>query len=78
MIDAFEKGGYSQREIAKKINRSRCAVNNYVKIRTKHPKYEFLKEKSGSIQISAFFPGGFLFLHQTVYVYAFKCAQAND
>ena len=30
-IDAFEKDGYSQWEIAKKINRSRCAVNNYIK-----------------------------------------------
>ena len=31
MIDAFEKDGHSQREITKKINRSRCAVNNYIK-----------------------------------------------
>ena len=31
MIDAFKKDGHSQREIAKKINRSRCAVNNYIK-----------------------------------------------
>ena len=31
MLDAFEKYGHSQREIAKKINRSRCAVNNYIK-----------------------------------------------
>ena len=31
MINAFEKDGHSQREIAKKINRSRCAVNNYIK-----------------------------------------------
>ena len=31
MIDAFEKDGHSQREIAKKINRSRCTVNNYIK-----------------------------------------------
>ena len=31
MIDAFENDGYSQREIAKKINRLRCAVNNYLK-----------------------------------------------
>ena len=38
MIDAFEKDGHSQWEITKKINRSRCAVNNYIKIRTKHPK----------------------------------------
>ena len=38
MINAFEKDGHSQREIAGKINRSRCAVNNYIKIRTKHPK----------------------------------------
>ena len=38
VIDAFEKDGHSQREIAKKINKSRCAVNNYIKKRTKHPK----------------------------------------
>ena len=38
MIDAFEKDGHSQREIAKKINRSRCAVNDYTKIRRKYPK----------------------------------------
>ena len=38
MIDAFEKDGYSQREIAKKINRSRCAVNNYIKNKNKTPK----------------------------------------
>ena len=31
MIDAFEKDGHCQREIAKKINISRCAVNNYIK-----------------------------------------------
>ena len=62
MIDAFEKDGHSQREIAKKINRSRCAVNNYIK-------YEFLKEKSGSIQISAFFRGGLIFLYQSVCPY---------
>ena len=31
MIDAFEKDGHSQREIAKKINRSRFTVNNYIK-----------------------------------------------
>ena len=37
MIDAFEKDGHSQQEIPKKINRSRCAVTNYIKIRTKHP-----------------------------------------
>ena len=35
MIDAFEKDGHSQREIAKKINRSRCAVNNYIKNKNK-------------------------------------------
>ena len=35
MIDAFEKDEHAQREIAQKINRSRCAVNNYIKIRTK-------------------------------------------
>ena len=31
MIDAFEKDGHFQRKITKKINRSRCAVNNYIK-----------------------------------------------
>ena len=31
-----------------------------------YKKYEFLKEKSGSIQISAFFRGGLIFLHQRV------------
>ena len=38
MIDAFEKDGHSQREIAKKINRSRCAMNNYIKNKNKTPK----------------------------------------
>ena len=38
MIDAFEKDGHSQREIAKKINRSRFAVNNYIKNKNKTPK----------------------------------------
>ena len=38
MIDRFEKDGHSQREIAKKINRSRCAVNNYIKNKNKTPK----------------------------------------
>ena len=38
MIDAFEKDGHSQREIPKKINRSRCAVNNYIKNKNKTPK----------------------------------------
>ena len=37
MIDAFEKDWYSQLEIAKKINRSRCAVNNYIKNKNKTP-----------------------------------------
>ena len=37
MIDAFEKDGHSLREIAKKINRSRCAVNNYIKNKNKTP-----------------------------------------
>ena len=37
MIDAFEKDGHSQREIAKKINRSRCTVNNYIKNKNKTP-----------------------------------------
>ena len=37
MIDAFEKDGHSQREITKKINRSRCAVNNYIKNKNKTP-----------------------------------------
>ena len=31
MIDTFEKDGHSQQETAKKINWSRCAVNNYIK-----------------------------------------------
>ena len=38
MIDAFQKDGQSQREIAKKINRPRCAVNNYIKYKNKTPK----------------------------------------
>ncbi len=38
MIDAFQKEGHSQWEIAKKINRSRCAVNNYIKNKNKTPK----------------------------------------
>ena len=38
MIDAFEKDGHSQREIAKKTNRLRCAVNNYIKNKNKTPK----------------------------------------
>ena len=38
MIDAFEKDGHSQREISKKINRSSCAVNNYIKNKNKTPK----------------------------------------
>ena len=38
MIDAFEKDGHSQREIAKKINRSRFAVNNYIKNKNKTPR----------------------------------------
>ena len=38
MIDAFEKDGHSQREIAKQINRSRCAVNNYIKNKNKTSK----------------------------------------
>ena len=38
MIDAFEKDGHSQREIAKKINWTRCAVNNYVENKNKTPK----------------------------------------
>ena len=38
MIDAFEKDGHSQQEIAKKINRSRCAVNNCIKNKNKTPK----------------------------------------
>ena len=37
MIDAFEKDGHFQREIAKKINRSMCAVNNYIKNKNKTP-----------------------------------------
>ena len=38
MVDAFEKDGHSQQEITKKINRSRCAVNNYIKNKNKTPK----------------------------------------
>ena len=38
IFNAFEKDGHSQREIAKKINRSRCAVNNYIKNKNKTPK----------------------------------------
>ena len=38
MIDAFEKHGHSQLEIAKKINRSKCAVNDYIKNKNKTPK----------------------------------------
>ena len=38
MIDAFEKDGHPQREIAKKINRSRYAVNNYIRNKNKTPK----------------------------------------
>ena len=37
MIDAFEKDGHSQQEIAQKINRSRCAVNNFIKNKNKTP-----------------------------------------
>ena len=48
MIDAFEKDGHSKREIAKKINRSRCAVNNYIK-RTKHSK-RFQVGQKNSVQ----------------------------
>ena len=38
MIDAFEKDGHCQREITKKINRSMCAVNNYIRNKNKTPK----------------------------------------
>ena len=37
MIDASENDGHSQREIAKKINRSRCEMNNYIKNKNKTP-----------------------------------------
>ena len=37
MIDAFEKDGHPQREIAMKINRSRCGVNNYIRNKNKTP-----------------------------------------
>ena len=37
MSDAFLKNGHSQREIAKKINRLRCALNNYIKNKNKTP-----------------------------------------
>ena len=36
MIDAFEKDGHSHREIAKKINRSKCAVNYYIQNKNKN------------------------------------------
>ena len=38
MIDASKKDGHSQREITKKINRSRWTVNNYIKNKNKTPK----------------------------------------
>ena len=38
MIDPFGKDGHSQREITKKINRSRCTVNNYINNKNKTPK----------------------------------------
>ena len=38
MIDALEKDGHSQREIDKKINRSRSGVNNYIRNKNKTPK----------------------------------------
>ena len=37
MINTFEKDRHSQREIVQKINRSRCAVNNYIKNKNKTP-----------------------------------------
>ena len=37
MIAGLGKDGHSQREVAKKINRSRCAVNNYIKNKNKTP-----------------------------------------
>ena len=37
MIDIFVKDGHSQQEIAKKINRLMCAVNNYIKNKNKTP-----------------------------------------
>ena len=37
MIDAFEKDGDSLQKVAKKINRSSCAVNNYIKNKNKTP-----------------------------------------
>ena len=49
MIDAFEKDGYFQREMAKKINRSRCAVNNHIKNKNKHPK-RFQVGQKNSVQ----------------------------
>ena len=53
MIDAFEKDGHSQREIAQKTNRSRCAENNYIKkIRTKHHK-SFKVGQKNSVQGTA-------------------------
>ena len=73
MIDAFEKEGHSQREIAKKINRSKWAGNNYIRNKNKTPK-KILKEKSGSIQISPFFRGdggGGLSFCTKVYILAY-------
>ena len=49
MIDAFEKDGHSQREITKKMNRSSCAVNNYIKKIRKHPK-RFQVGQKNSVQ----------------------------
>ena len=49
MIDAFEKDGDSQREIAKKINGSMCAVNKYIKNKNKtHKKIPGRPEKKNS------------------------------
>ena len=49
MIDALEKDGHSQPEIDKKINLSKCAVNNCIKKRTKHPK-RFQVGQKNSVQ----------------------------
>ena len=59
MIDAFEKHGHSQREIAKKINRSRCAMHNYIKDKNKTLKKEYhIKARLGFMRCS-FHEGAF-------------------
>ena len=50
MIDAFEKDGHSQQEITKKINRSRCAVNNYIKNKNETPNLFFNNQRKRIFQ----------------------------